>query len=79
VRYIVPFGAGAAPDTVARIVTDKLYSDYTSVLRMPEIQQRLDDLGVSAAPMTTTDFEQFIRAETTRWAKVIKDAAIPQQ
>jgi tripartite-type tricarboxylate transporter receptor subunit TctC len=29
--------------------------------------------------MTSTDFEQFIRAEITRWAKVIKDAGIPQQ
>jgi tripartite-type tricarboxylate transporter receptor subunit TctC len=60
-------------------VTDKIYSDYTGVLRMPEIQQRLDDLGVRAAPMTTAKFEQFIRAETTRWTKVIKKASIPQQ
>jgi tripartite-type tricarboxylate transporter receptor subunit TctC len=68
-----------APAGTPTPVTDKLYSDYTSVLRTPEIQQRLDDLGVTTAPMTATEFEQFIRAEITRWAKVIKEAGIPQQ
>jgi tripartite-type tricarboxylate transporter receptor subunit TctC len=68
-----------APSGTPAPVTDKIYSDYSGVLRTPDIQQRLDDLGVSAAPMTSTEFEQFIRAEITRWAKVIKDAGIPQQ
>ena len=31
-------------------------------------------------PQTTREeFDQFIRAEIARWAKVIKDAEIPQQ
>lgn len=29
--------------------------------------------------MTSTEFEQFIRAEITRWGTVIKEAGISQQ
>jgi tripartite-type tricarboxylate transporter receptor subunit TctC len=48
-------------------------------LRMPETQQRLRDMVVEAAPTSRDEFEQFIRAETARWARVIKAAGIPQQ
>ena len=29
--------------------------------------------------MSPGDFDAFIRAETSKWAKVVKEAAIPQQ
>jgi tripartite-type tricarboxylate transporter receptor subunit TctC len=60
-------------------ITEKLYTDFSALLRTPDIQQRLDELGVTTSPMTSAEFEQFIRAEIARWAKVIKDAGIPQQ
>ena len=56
-----------------------LYTDYTTMLRTPDVQQRLDELGVTTSPMTSSEFEQFIRSEITRWAQVIKEAGIPQQ
>jgi tripartite-type tricarboxylate transporter receptor subunit TctC len=60
-------------------VLDKLNADITSVLRIPEIQQRLNELVVPPAPTSRDEFDQFIRAEIARWAKVIKDARIPKQ
>lgn len=45
----------------------------------PDIQQRLNDLVVEVAPTTREEFDQFIRAEIARWAKVLKDAGIAQQ
>ena len=68
-----------APAGTPVAITDKLYTDFSAVLRAPDIQQRLDDLGVTTSPMLPADFEQFIRAEIARWGKVIKDAGIPQQ
>ena len=58
---------------------DKLNADITSVLRMPEIQQRLNELVIPPSPTTREEFDQFIRAELARWAQVIKDAGIPKQ
>jgi tripartite-type tricarboxylate transporter receptor subunit TctC len=34
---------------------------------------------IEVAPTSREEFAQFIRAETARWARVIKDAGIPQQ
>lgn len=60
-------------------ILDKLHADLTAVLRMPEIQQRLNDMVIEVAPTSRDEFAQFIRAEIARWARVIKEAGIAQQ
>jgi len=60
-------------------ILEKVHADLTAVLRMPETQQRLGDMVVEAAPISRGEFEQLIRAEIARWARVIKAAGIPQQ
>jgi tripartite-type tricarboxylate transporter receptor subunit TctC len=69
-----------APAATPPAVLDKLNADFNSVLRIPEVAQRMDELAIIGKPQTTRqDFDQFIRADITRWAKVIKEARIPQQ
>lgn len=68
-----------APAGVPAALLDKLNADINSVLRIPELQQRLEELVMGGPATTREEFDQFIRAEIARWAKVIKDAAIPQQ
>lgn len=73
------YGACAPAGTPAPVL-DKLYQDFTAVLRMPDVQQRLAELAIDTAPKNPEEFAQFIRSEITRWAKVIKEAGIqPQQ
>jgi len=68
-----------APAGTPAPVLDKVHADLTAVLHMPEIQQRFKELVIEAAPTSREEFAQFIRAETARWARVIKEAGIPQQ
>jgi tripartite-type tricarboxylate transporter receptor subunit TctC len=68
-----------APAGTPTPVLDKVHADLTAVLRMPEIQQRLKDLVVEVAPTSPQEFAQFMRAETARWARVIKAANIAQE
>ena len=68
-----------APTGTPTTILDKVHTDLTTVLRMSEIQQRFKDLVIEIAPNSREEFAQFIRAETARWARVIKDAGIPQQ
>lgn len=68
-----------APSATPAAILDKVHDDLTSVLRMPDIQQRLTELVVQVAPTSREQFAQFIRAETARWARVIKAANIPQE
>ena len=68
-----------APGATPAGLLDKLNTDINSVLRIPELHQRLDELVIGGPETTREEFDQFIRSEITKWAKVIKEAAIPQQ
>ena len=67
-----------APAAVPVALLDKLNADIREVLRIPEVDQRLTELGMPPAPTTRDEFDQFMRAEIARWAQVIKDAKIPK-
>jgi tripartite-type tricarboxylate transporter receptor subunit TctC len=47
-------------------------------MRVPEVERRLNELGMPAEPASREEFDKFIRAEIARWAQVIKDAKIPK-
>jgi tripartite-type tricarboxylate transporter receptor subunit TctC len=68
-----------APAGTPTPILDKVHTDLTAILRMPEIQQRFKDMVIEVAPTSRDEFAQFIRAEIARWARVIKAAGIPQQ
>jgi tripartite-type tricarboxylate transporter receptor subunit TctC len=58
-------------------ILDKVHADLTAVLRTPEIQQRFTEMVLTYSPTSREQFGQFMRAETARWARVIKEAGIP--
>jgi tripartite-type tricarboxylate transporter receptor subunit TctC len=68
-----------APTGTPAPVLEKVHADLMAVLRTPEIQQRFKDMIIDVAPTSPEQFAQFIRAESARWARVIRDAGIPQQ
>jgi tripartite-type tricarboxylate transporter receptor subunit TctC len=68
-----------APAATPAALLDKLNNDINSVLRIPEIQHRLEELVMVGPQTTRAEFDQFIRGEIERWAKVINDAHIPRQ
>ena len=68
-----------APAGVPVALLDKIHADVVAVLRMPDIEQHLTDLVIPPSPTSREEFDQFMRSEIARWAKVIKDAKIPKQ
>jgi tripartite-type tricarboxylate transporter receptor subunit TctC len=68
-----------APAGTPVAILDKVNADLHSVMRMPEVEQRLTELGMPPAPTTREEFDQFMRKEIARWAQVIRDAGIPKQ
>ena len=67
-----------APAAVPVPLLDKIHADVLAVLRMPEVEHRLTELVIPPSPLSREDFDQFMRAEIARWAKVIQDAKIPK-
>ena len=68
-----------APSGTPAAILGKLNADLTAVLRNPEIEGRFREMLITAAPTSPEEFGKFMRAETQRWAKVIKAAGIPRQ
>ncbi len=72
------YGA-CAPAGTPVAVLDKLHGDLLKVLQMPDVVQRFTEMVVEPATQSRDEFAAFMRAETARWAKVVKDANIPTQ
>jgi tripartite-type tricarboxylate transporter receptor subunit TctC len=68
-----------APAGTPRAIVDKVHADLVGVLQIPEIRQRFADLVVEPAPSSPDELGEFIAAETSRWAKVVKEAGIAPQ
>jgi tripartite-type tricarboxylate transporter receptor subunit TctC len=69
------FGIVAPAATPDAIVT-KLNAALADALNDPATQATIRGLGVEPAPTTPKAFGDYIKAETTKWAKVIRTAGI---
>lgn len=65
-------GPGKLPTPIAQ----KMNEDVNKVLAMPDVQEKLDTYGAEDGGGTREKFAAFIRAETAKWAKVVKDGNI---
>ncbi len=61
--------------TPKEIVT-LLNRDLTKILKRPDVVKALSAAGAEIAPGTPEELAEYLRAETARWAKVIRDAKI---
>ena len=63
--------AGTAKDIIARA-----NAETVKALAAPDVKKRLMDAGIIATSSSPEGFAGYIRAETAKWGKVIKDANI---
>src|SRR5262249_10831586 len=68
-------GVGTPKNTPAEIV-EKLNKEINAGLADPKIKARLADLGGTVIAGSPSDFGSFVAAETEKWAKVVRFAAI---
>ena len=65
-----------APAGTPPPIIDKLHKETVRVLALPDVEAKLESLGVQLAGNTPAEFLGLIRTETPHWAKVIKRAGI---
>jgi tripartite-type tricarboxylate transporter receptor subunit TctC len=68
--------AALVPAGTPKDVVDLLNREIVRIVRLPEIQKRLMELGDVPVATTPDETRAFINAEITKWAKVIRDANI---
>nr|WP_253206947.1 tripartite tricarboxylate transporter substrate-binding protein [Verticiella sp. GG226] len=65
-------GLFAPAGTPARVV-DKIHADVARVLALPEVHQRLADLGSEAVDKTPAQFSTWMQEQADYWGKVVTD------
>lgn len=63
--------AGTPPDIVA-----KLHQEVVRILALPDVREKLSNVGLIPATNTPAEFGAFIRSESERWGRVIRQAGI---
>jgi tripartite-type tricarboxylate transporter receptor subunit TctC len=63
--------AATSKDLIAR-----LYGDVSKALAQPDVRDRIHAMGADVIGSTPAEFAAFMRRETAKWAKVVRDANI---
>jgi tripartite-type tricarboxylate transporter receptor subunit TctC len=69
------FAAKGVPDEAVKVLNSQL----NEVLKMPDVKQRLQDLGTEAKGSTPDEIGATLRGDVDKWANVIKQAGIQRQ
>lgn len=65
-----------APAGTPEPIIDKLSGIFAEVMELPQVVERLDDLGFNAIGSTPAEYATNIRDEIERWTRVIEEAGI---
>lgn len=68
-----------APRGTPALIIERLNKEIQKTLQDPEIRERLQQQGIDPVGSTPEEFAAHIRAETTKWSKVVKDSNIKTQ
>ncbi len=60
------------PADMPRDIVNKLHAEVVRILKIPEIRDKLSQQGADPVGNTPEEFGAYIRAETTKWAKVVR-------
>ena len=63
-----------APAGTPRDIVNKLSIELAKVMALPELRERFASLGMEPLTSTPEQFANFIRTETVKWAKVVRDS-----
>ena len=63
--------AATPPDLIAR-----LYADISKVLQQPDFREKITGMGADVVGSTPAQFGAFMKAESDKWGKVIREANI---
>jgi len=64
------------PAGTPKAVVQKFHADIVKVMKDPDLKERFAQLGVDAVSSTPEEFAAFMRTESVKYAKLIKDANI---
>jgi tripartite-type tricarboxylate transporter receptor subunit TctC len=73
------WNAIAAPAKTPRAIIDRLNKEINTALAVPEVKNKLLELGVTARGGTPEDLKNLLVADINKWRGVIEQAKIKKQ
>ena len=70
------WGAVMAPPGTPAPVVERLNAEIRAALALPAVQERLAAAGAEAVSSTPAELAAFIRSETEKWGRVVREARI---
>jgi tripartite-type tricarboxylate transporter receptor subunit TctC len=68
-----------APAGTPKAVVDKLAAETARIIRLPDVNKRVSELGAEPVGGKPEEFAALIKTEIAKWAKVIQDAKVELQ
>jgi tripartite-type tricarboxylate transporter receptor subunit TctC len=65
-----------APAKMPAAIVARLNGDIVKILNAPDVKDRLGSVGLDPVGSSPQELAAYIRSETTKWAKLIKDVGI---
>ncbi len=65
-----------APAGTPRAIVDKLYREVMRIIKLPDAQERLANVGFEIVGSTPEEFAKLIREEIPRWKQIVREAGI---
>ena len=63
-----------APAGTPRPIIDKLNAEAVRIFKLPDVQERLQKLGLEPVLSSPDELSRYQAAEITKWTKVVKDS-----
>jgi tripartite-type tricarboxylate transporter receptor subunit TctC len=69
----------SAPARTPRPIVDRLAKDIAAAVAVPEVKQKLQELGIEARSSTPEETRKMMIADIAKWKAVIERAGIERQ
>jgi tripartite-type tricarboxylate transporter receptor subunit TctC len=63
-----------APRGTPRAIVTRLHAEINKALLLPDVQAKLLEAGAEVTTISTDEFAAFVKAESTKFARIIRDA-----
>ena len=65
-----------APAGTPRPIVNKLHTEVVKIIRAPDSQERLANVGAIPVANTPEQFAEYLRNDVAKWTKVVKEHGI---
>ena len=62
----------SGPAGVPREVVTAVHAAMAEIIRRPDVQRKLDELGISPRAMSSADFQAFVSNQVSAWAPAVR-------